>query len=174
MKENCNIDLNCLTTILNSKIVDFVYKYYVPEAGRVFAEVKIVNLAKLPIPNATEEQQNSLSQKAERMIELNKSLQEETKKAIELIELEYKPKKVSQNLLSFYTLGLNPFIEELEKQGVKLSLTQKEDLISWYKTKSDQLNKIKSEIDTLDRQIDQEVYKLYNLTPEEINLIKDY
>ena len=106
------------------------------------------------------------------MIELNKSLQEETQKALELIELEYKPKKISQNLLSFYTLGLNPFIEELEKQGVKLSLTQKEDLISWYKTKSELLNKIKSEIDTLNRQIDQEVYKLYNLTPEEIQIIE--
>ena len=49
---------------------------------------------------------------------------------------------------------------------------KKEDLISWYKTKSDLLNKIKSEIDTLDRQIDQEVYKLYNLTPEEIQIIE--
>ena len=56
----------------------------------------------------------------------------------------------------------------------KLTLSQKEELISWYKTKSEQLNKIKSEIDTLDHEIDQEVYKLYNLTPEEISIIEGH
>ena len=167
-----NQNYKYILTLLNSKLLQYIYTNITQESGRTFAQVKATNIKRLPIPNATEEQQNSLSQKAETMIELNKSLQEGIKKALELIELEYKPKKVSQNLMSFYTLGLNPFIEELEKQGVKLSLTQKEDLISWYKTKSDQLNKIKSEIDTLDRQIDQEVYKLYNLTPEEIQIIE--
>lgn len=169
---NEKYNLKYILSLLNSKLLCFRYKSIGKQTGGGVFEYFENQISKLPIPNATEEQQNSLAQKAERMIELNKSLQEETKKAIELIELEYKPKKISQNLTSFYTLGLNPFIEELEKQGVKLSLSQKEDLISWYKTKSDQLNKIKSEIDTLDRQIDQEVYKLYNLTPEEIQIIE--
>ncbi len=62
---------------------------------------------------------------------------------------------------------------ELKKQKVKLSLPQKEDLISWYKDKSEQLNKIKQKIDTLDHSIDQEVYKLYNLTDEEIKIIEE-
>ena len=170
--DNCNFKLGYILALINSRLINWYYANNFSNNSTLTVNISKTFLEKLPIKNATEEQQNSLSQKAERMIELNKSLQEETKKAIELIELEYKPKKISQNLMSFYTLGLNPFIEELEKQGVKLSLTQKEDLISWYKTKSDQLNKIKSEIDTLDRQIDQEVYKLYNLTPEEIQIIE--
>ena len=169
---NEKYNLKYILSLLNSKLLCFRYKSIRKQTGYALFEYFENQISRLPIPNATEEQQNSLSEKAERMIELNKSLQEETQKAIELIELEYKPKKISQNLSSFYTLGLNPFIEELEKQGVKLSLTQKEDLISWYKTKSELLNKIKSEIDTLDRQIDQEVYKLYNLTPEEIQIIE--
>lgn len=64
-------------------------------------------------------------------------------------------------------------MEELEKQKVKLSLTPKEELINWYKNKSEQLNKIKEQIDTLDSAIDQEVYKLYNLTDEEIKIIEE-
>ena len=170
--DNCNFKLGYILALINSRLINWYYANNFSNNSTLTVNISKTFLEKLPIKNATEEQQNSLSQKAERMIELNKSLQEETKKAIELIELEYKPKKISQNLMSFYTLGLNPFIEELEKQGVKLSLTQKEDLISWYKTKSELLNKIKSEIDTLDRQIDQEVYKLYNLTPEEIQIIE--
>lgn len=166
-------DLLSLLAQLNSSLISFYFEKTNPKANRtMFPKVILQDLRLFPVCITTSENKKSLSEKAERMIVLNKSLQEETKKAIGLIELEYKPKKISQNITSFYTLGLNPFIEELEKQGVKLSLTQKEDLISWYKTKSDQLNKIKSEIDTLDRQIDQEVYKLYNLTPEEIQIIE--
>ena len=171
LKSN-GVDLKYLLTILNSKIADFAYKFLVPETGRVFAEVKAVNLGKLPIANATQEQQQSLAQKAEQMIELNKQLHDGVNSAIELIKAEYQPKKISQNLEKFYTLGIHPFVEELEKQKVKLSLTQKEELINWYKDKSEQLNKIKQQIDTLDHQIDQEVYKLYNLTGEEIKIIE--
>lgn len=171
--KNNNINLKYLLTLLNSKIVDFAYKFLVPEAGRVFAEVKAVNLAKLPIANATQEQQQNLAQKADKMIELNKQLHEGINSALELIKSEYQPKKISQNLEKFYTLGIHPFLEELEKQKVKLSLNQKEELIIWYKEKSEQLNKIKQQIDTLDKQIDQEVYKLYNLTDEEIKIIEE-
>lgn len=166
-------NLNFLVTVLNSKLMDFAYKFLVPEAGRVFAEVKAVNLAKLPIPNATPEQQQSLASKAKQMMELNKQLYNGFDSALELIKAEYQPKKISQNLEKFYTLGIHPFIEELEKQKVKLSLTQKEELITWYKEKSDKLNKIKQQIDTLDIEIDQEIYKLYNLTDEEIKIIEN-
>ena len=166
-------NLNFLVTVLNSKLMDFAYKFLVPEAGRVFAEVKAVNLAKLPIPNATPEQQQSLASKAKPMMELNKQLYNGFDSALELIKAEYQPKKISQNLEKFYTLGIHPFIEELEKQKVKLSLTQKEELITWYKEKSDKLNKIKQQIDTLDIEIDQEIYKLYNLTDEEIKIIEN-
>ena len=107
------------------------------------------------------------------MIELNKQLHNGIDSAIELIKAEYQPKKISKNLEKFYTLGVHPFIEELEKQKVKLSLSQKEELIAWYKEKSEKLNKIQSEIDNLDKTIDQEVYKLYGLTDDEIKIVEN-
>lgn len=166
-------NLNFLVTVFNSKLMDFTYKFLVPEEGRVFAEVKAVNLAKLPIPRATFEQQQSLANKGEQMMDLNKQLHDGIDSALELIQTEYQPKKNSQNLEKFYTLGIHPFLEELEKQEVKLSLTQKEELIIWYKERSDKLNKITQQIDVLDNEIDKEVYKLYNLTNEEIKIIEE-
>ncbi|GBF22926.1 type II restriction enzyme methylase, partial [Candidatus Gastranaerophilus sp. (ex Termes propinquus)] len=106
------------------------------------------------------------------MINLNKTLHEQTQRALELLQTEYKPKKISQKLEKFYTLGLNPFIEELEKQGVKLTLSQKEELIDWYKTKSTTLTAIKAQIETLDAAIDREVYTLFSLTAEEIAIVE--
>lgn len=110
-------DLLSLLAQLNSSLISFYFEKTNPKANRtMFPKVILQDLRLFPVCITTSENKKSLSEKAERMIELNKSLQEETQKAIELIELEYKPKKISQNLTSFYTLGLNPFIEELEKQ----------------------------------------------------------
>lgn len=172
LKENVSCNLNYLTTLLNSRLMDFVYKFLVPESGRVFAEVKGVNLAKLPIPNATIEQQENLAKKAEQMIELNKKLHNSIDSALELINSEYQPKKISKNLKNFYTLGIHPFIEELEKQKVKLTLSQKEELISWYKEKSENLINLQKQINSLDKSIDTDVYNLYCLTNEEIDIIE--
>lgn len=42
--------LEFILSLLNSRFLSFVHTMIVPEFGRVFAEVKIVNLEKLPIP----------------------------------------------------------------------------------------------------------------------------
>jgi hypothetical protein len=44
-----NYSLEFILSVLNSKFLSFVHRVLVPEFGRVFAEVKIVNLEKLPI-----------------------------------------------------------------------------------------------------------------------------
>ncbi len=43
------ISLEFILSLLNSEFLSFVHRVFVPEFGRVFAEVKIVNLEKLPI-----------------------------------------------------------------------------------------------------------------------------
>ncbi len=45
-----NYSLEFILALLNSKLLSFIHTMIVPEFGRVFAEVKIVNLEKLPIP----------------------------------------------------------------------------------------------------------------------------
>ena len=168
-----NVNYFFILSLLNSKLFEYLYNYLAQEKGRNFAQVKPNNIKKLPIVKADIEQQKSLAQKAEQMIELNKQLHEGIDSSLELIKSEYQPKKISQNLEKFYTLGIHPFLEELDKQKVKLSLNQKEELIKWYQDKSKVLNDIQKQIDTLDQQIDQEVYKLYNLTDEEIKIIEE-
>jgi len=165
-------DSKYLLTLLNSKLMTYLFKQISSEIRGGFLRWKKQYIKDLPICIASKEQQTSLASKAEQMIELNKQLHEGVKSALGLLQAEYQPKKISQKLAKFYTLGLHPFLEELEKQGVKLSLSQKEELLTWYKQKSETLTNIKNQIDTLDRSIDQDVYKLYNLTEDEIKIIE--
>ena len=172
-KVGCNFDYRYLIAILNSKITWFFLQNTGTTLRGGYFRFKTSYLKSFRFPTATSEQQQSLANKSEQIIELNKQLHEGIDSALELIKSEYQPKKISQNLEKFYTLGIHPFLEELEKQKVKLSLNQKEELIEWYKDKSDYLNKIKTQIDELDNKINQEVYKLYKLTDEEIKIIEE-
>lgn len=169
---NPDYDLKYILALLNSKTLCFRYKSIGKQTGSGIFEYFENQISKLPIVNVKRQQQQSLANKAGQIIELNKQLHEGIDSALELIKTEYQPNKISQNLEKFYTLGIHPFLEELEKQKVKLSLNQKEELINWYKDKSEYLNKIKTQIDELDNKINQEVYKLYKLTDEEIKIIE--
>lgn len=173
-KENSKLKLLYLLAILNSSLMSFYFEKTNPKANRtMFPKVILQDLRIFPVAKTTEEQQQSLAQKAEQMIELNKQLHAGIDSGLELINSEYQPKKISKNLEKFYTLGIHPFLEELEKQKVKLSLIQEEELITWYKEKSDKLNKLQTEINNLDKFIDQEVYKLYGLTDDEIKIVEN-
>jgi type I restriction-modification system DNA methylase subunit len=44
------IDLKVLLAIINSKLFNFLHGLFVPEKGKAFAEVKIANLGKIPVP----------------------------------------------------------------------------------------------------------------------------
>jgi hypothetical protein len=50
-----------LLGLLNSSLMDFLYKDLVNEDNRIFPEVKPIQLFKLPIKVATKEMQNSIS-----------------------------------------------------------------------------------------------------------------
>jgi len=76
-----NIDAKYLLSIFNSKLLNFYYQQMMPEIGRTFAQVKIVNLKQLPIRTidftkpAEKKMHDDLVSLVEKMLELNKQLQ---------------------------------------------------------------------------------------------------
>ncbi len=52
-----NLSYEYLLALLNSKLLDWWYQKLIPEKGRVFAEVKVINLKKLPIKIINNNQQ---------------------------------------------------------------------------------------------------------------------
>ncbi len=79
-KENINFNLKYVLVIFNSKLLNYLYKQDTLESGRAFAQVKTVNVKKLPIKNISLEEQKPFIEKADTMLELNKELQNKIKK----------------------------------------------------------------------------------------------
>jgi REP element-mobilizing transposase RayT len=117
------ISYEYLLGIINSKLLDWWYQKLIPEKGRVFAEVKVVNLEKIPIKsidsnnNTEKAQQNEIEKLVNQLLKLNE-----------------------------------------EKSQTKLQT---------------QLSQIENKIDYCENRINEIVYQLYNLTPEEIAIVEN-
>ncbi len=172
IKLNDDVNYLYILTLLNSKLMDYVYKNLSQEQGRAFAQVKPNNIRKLPIAQATPKQQESLAKKADEMITLNKQLYEKTTDNINYIKSKFSIEKVSQKLEKYYLLGGNQFLEEMKKAKVALEMKQEQELLKWFEETKSELTTINNKIQTLDAKTDKEVYALYNLTPEEITIIE--
>ncbi len=64
-------------------------------------------------------------------------------------------------------------LKELKKKKVQLSLKEEAEWMQYFNEQKQKTDKLKTEIDKTDREIDQMVYELYGLTEKEIEIVKE-
>lgn len=165
-------NLKYLTAVLNSKLIAFWLKHQGKMQGDIF-QIDKEPLLKIPIINADILEQEKIAQIVDSLISNRKEFKQTLETALEAIKLNYGITNLSNRLNEFYKMGLNPFKDELESLGANLDITQVEVLMNWYKEKSKCLCDLENQINSIEAQIDKEVYKLYGLDDEEIEIINE-
>jgi len=112
-----NFDLRYILGLINSKVLNYYFQYLNPEKGEALAEVKATNVKRLPIKEASIDEQRIIINFVTKILNLNQEL-----------------------------------LKEAEN--------------------SNEWSSIKTEIEKTDKKIDEEVYKLYSLTPDEIKIVE--
>ena len=120
--KNTSYHYNYILGIINSTLMVYIYQKIVPEKGKLFAEIKKVNLVKLPIRKIEFTDQNE--------------------------------KAMHDNMSELVNQMLN-----LNKKLNNAKLPQEKNLLQ-------------RQIETTDKQINQLVYELYDLTEEEIKIVE--
>ena len=164
-------EIKFLLVLENSSLLRFVYKFLVNEWGKTFAQVKTVNLKKLPIKEIPLPGQQPFIEKADQMLTLNKDLQELTDKFLHRIQDNLKIVKLTKKLESFYEGDFKDFLAELKKQKVSLSLAQQDEREPYFKEYKEKVVALKGEIAKVDGEIDQMVFELYGLSEEERRVV---
>ncbi|MBC7471946.1 MAG: hypothetical protein H7196_01615, partial [candidate division SR1 bacterium] len=126
-------------------------------------EYRKIFIENTPIPKATPEEQEKLEMMVDKIMALK-------------ADLHNREQGIKGFLKDNYGLEIKKILPEYTDMVSKLSnltLTQKEELHSWYTTKKTELLAIENEANSVDNHIDQEVYRLYGLTDEEINVIEN-
>ena len=174
-KLNKSIDLKYITVVLNSSLMSYYFINNTAKAVRqMFPKIILQDLRQFPFKEISLKEQEPFIQKADLMLELNKKLQELKQNFINELNLE----KVPTKLQKFEELDFDDFVKEYAK-AKKLKFADKleernfkNDWQRLFENDKKEVLEIQNQINITDKEIDQMVYKLYDLTPDEIKIIE--
>lgn len=158
--------LKSLLALLNSKYASYLFKQENSQLSMAggYMNVNAGNLADIQVP--VEITSNApLADYADRMLKLYAQLQSKDNNFRQLISSEFAVEKWPTKLNKWWTLDFADFVRALK---LNLSLAQKDDLLSLFEKYRTDLQHLDTQIQKTDHEIDQIVYKLYDLSSDEI------
>ena len=167
--KNNTVSLKYVLVVLSSYLLNYYYKAHYTDVN-----VKPLYLAKLPIPNIEKAKQEPFIQKADKMLSLKKQLQETKQNFTNELGLE----KLTKKLQNFEELEFEEFVSEYAK-AKKLKLADKlhernfkQEWQAIFENDKISTCRLKDEIAKTDKEIDEIVYKLYDLSEDEIGIVE--
>ena len=166
-------NLKYIFTLLNSKLLKKYWEYKYNDNKNLFPKIKGYQLDDLPLVNIPLEKQQPFIEKADKMLSLNRELQDLSQKFQRMLLRKFELEKLSTKLQEWYLLDFSDFIKELKRLKIKLSLSQESEWEEYFLEEKSKAIAVDSEIKNTDKEIDSMVYKLYDLTDEEIKIIEE-
>ena len=162
--------LYSLLAIINSRLISWYHTKAHSKANAETSIPKILvkDLRSLPIISVD----IKLSQKSEMMLSLNEELQTLSEKFIRTLQRKFDIDKLSKKLENWHEITYAEFIKELAKKKIKMSLADEAEWEEYFLAEQTKAKQLIAEIDRTDREIDQMVYQLYDLTAAEIAIIE--
>jgi hypothetical protein len=158
-----------ILALLNSKLINRWFVSSFPEG----LHIKINQLKEIPINKPNSEEQLRFIQKSDKMLELNQQLRDMSKKFLNRVKYNFNLENVGKRVDDFYNYDFKTFNNELKKHKITLSLNQQVEWDEFFLSYKFEINKVRSQINLVDKEIDQMVYVLYNLTDEEIQIVEN-
>ena len=168
------LELKYILIIVNSKLLGWYHNKTSPKANKgLFPKILVNDVRNLPLVNIPLEKQQPFIEKADKMLSLNRELQDLSQKFQRMLLRKFDLEKLSTKLQEWYLLDFSDFIKELKRLKVKLSLSQESEWEEYFLEEKSKAIAVDSEIKNTDKEIDSMVYKLYDLTDEEIKIIEE-
>lgn len=168
---NDEYNIKYFLCLLNSNLTDFIIKNISSMINGGYYLYKSDYLSQIPIKISKDPQ--PFIEKADIMLELNKTLQKQQAKVINMLKRDYGLEKPTKKLETWYELSLQSFFTELSKAKIVLSAVQKDEVQEYFETYQKQAVATKNQIIATDKQIDAMVYELYGLSNEEIEIVEN-
>ena len=164
--------LKYLLGIINSRFMRWFFQHEnFHMVGKPFAEVKVVFVERFPIVIAPD--QEPVIALVDRLLENCQTRFDKSRQFVKYLTEMYNPKTISEKFFEFYKLTFKDFIDELNKQRVKLTPKQEIELMPLFEEKNEEILKLSKTINALDFELDKIVYAIYSLQPDEIATIED-
>ena len=166
--------LKYILAIINSKPATYFYRCLHDIKGKVFAKISLDDLSNFPIPAITEANKKVVQEMeffADTMLSLNCQLQEKRSRFLRRLTENMDGVKITTALQTFDQMDFADFVVELKKQKIKLSLVQQDEWEEYFSQYAQVCKQLAEDIQTTDQEIDNRVFDLYGLTPDERQIV---
>jgi len=171
LAENPTVSLKYALGLINSKLMKWIFQYdNFHMVGKPLAEIKKIYVERFPVVVAPDQQ--PIITLVDALLEKCQNRFNKAKAFTDFLFARFNPAKISEKLSNFYPLDFDEFLLELKKQKAKLTVTQEMEMMPLFDEKAKELNEISKELNELDAQLDEAVFALYNITPEEREIIE--
>lgn len=170
-----NFSLKYLLSLINSTLFTFYINEQSPKSSNnTYPSFNSKLIKNIPIKDIPRLEQEPFIEKANLMLELNRQLQSSKQAFLTELNLE----KIPQKLQNFEALEFEDFVKEYTK-AKKIKFTDKleertfkHQWQSLFENDKTLTCKLKTQIQTTDKEIDAMVYKLYGLSEDEIKIVE--
>ena len=173
LKDNFKENILTYLTILNSKLMWFFLSNtgYTLRGG--YFTFKTKYLENFPIPDLKNSEfsiiNSELANLADKMLTLNETFQKKSTNFLKVVKQTFAMEKVSAKMESFYELDFDGFVKELKQ---KITPKLKLEWLEVFEDTKKSLQEIQTQITATDKEINALVYKLYDLSEEEIKIVE--
>jgi type I restriction-modification system DNA methylase subunit len=166
-------DLKYILAILNSKLFSFCQVNFNTSLQRDdFPAFSLNDFKNFPILKITEKSQLVFAEKVTTLLKQNEDLQQLSSKVFRILKANFELKKVNTMLENWFSISERDFLLELEKQKIKISMNKQIELFEFLEVQKAEAISLYNIITETDKHIDNLVYKLYDLSAEEIEIIE--
>ena len=164
-----NFDLKYVLCLLNSDLMkSYLQSFSSLKAGGYYSYSSNI-LNRTPIKNISLEAQQPFITLADKMLTLNETLQKKSTNFLKVVKQTFALEKISTKLETFYNLDFDGFVKELKQ---KITPKLKLEWLEVFEETKKSLQEIQNRIAATDKEINALVYKLYDLTEEEIKIVE--
>lgn len=173
-------DNKALLGILNSKMGWWLITKYCTQIQSGY-QLIWKYFSQIPIPKTD---LSILTPSVEEMISFKNNEQQISDGFTKLFSSRFLINNLSKKLQNWHKLEFNEFLKELEKARKKaakeqgkeyklLPLAEQAEWMEYFTEQKTKVEELQQQIDKTDKEIDQMVYKLYDLTEEEIKIVEE-
>ena len=166
-----DISLEYVLCNLNSSLIrSYLQSTASLKAGGYYSYSSNV-LNKIPIKDISPDAQQPFIALADTMLSLNSQLQEKRSRFLRRLTENMDGVKITTALQTFDQMDFADFVAELKKQKIKLSLVQQDEWEEYFNQYAQVCKQLTEDIQTTDQEIDNRVFDLYGLTPDERQIV---
>jgi hypothetical protein len=168
------INLKFLSVLLSSKPLNFLFKFIGSPLQGNFYNLSKTFIKNLPIIPSTPEEEQNIINLADKILKLNRELNDEVSGFKHWIQKTFEVEKLSKKLEKYYELSVDEFIAEIMKKKVDTKSRKNREYLERELNESLAIiNPLLQGIKETDDEIDRMVYDLYGLNEDEIEIIEN-